>query len=119
MELTQAQEKRIHPRVPFQAFVEYFTPEGLHHGEVVNLSIGGMLIKTKEPPIPDEPILVVFSLPSSPKILRIKSTVVWVSSIGDVGADHGMGIKFIEKGVEEQRILIQYIASTQLTKSAW
>lgn len=118
MAVTQVMEKRAQPRTSFCEKVEYFSPGGVNKGKAVNISLGGMLIRARDLPSPDDPIVVSFSLPSSNRKLRLKATVVWVSSGGFEGDDRGMGIRFDQKSVEDQKDLIEYIASTQLTQSS-
>lgn len=119
MDAVKEKDKRAHPRVSLESAVEFFTRGGLHQGEAVNISVGGMLIRTDELLEPDEPILVVFHLPTHNRPLNIKADVVW-SSPGDTTGEEGtMGVKFDSAGREVRRRLTEFIASTQLTRSAW
>lgn len=109
MGLTQAKDKRVHFRVIFSTDVEYFDPQGVHNGEVVNISLGGMLIKARKLPSPGDPILVTLKLPDSERKLRIRSTVVWVSSKNSDGDTRSMGVVFDQMSDEDKKVLTDYI----------
>jgi putative two-component system response regulator len=109
MALTQLQEKRVHQRVLLSTEVEFSTPDGDYTGEVVNVSLGGMLIKTKNPPDPGNSILVMLKLPSTERSLLLRSSVVWVSSQGSADDMRSMGVVFDSKSEQDKQDLTEYI----------
>jgi uncharacterized protein (TIGR02266 family) len=62
---------------------------------MVNLSSGGIFIKTDNPLPIDSPLGMRFHLPGDPEIMEMQGTVVWVKQKSNV-FPAGMGVQFTE-----------------------
>ena len=108
-------ERRTHPRVSLSGPVRYYSKQSLffYEGEIVDISLGGMRLKTLNPSKPDNRIMVNFRLPSSDRTFNLDSAVVWYRSSGENDALQEKGVRFLHLPEEEKRGLGKYIASMQ------
>jgi uncharacterized protein (TIGR02266 family) len=106
-------EKRKHPRTPLSLLVQFRfnTFEDFLAEYSVNISPGGMYIKTTEPKEEGAIIYLQFSLMDGSRLIEGMGRVVRVNPPGGPG-EPGMGIEFINFD-EESMALIQEICAAR------
>jgi uncharacterized protein (TIGR02266 family) len=89
---------RIYRRVPFEAAVrlEFDRFHGFVEQYSANLSLGGMYIKSDEPPPLGAEVSVEFALEDGFELIRGRGRVAWVSPPGGGGEAPGFGLRFLE-----------------------
>ena len=86
--------KRSFPSVRFAA-ISSLEGTRLFHGELMNISSGGIRVRTKDAlPILGENLRVQFRLPPSDEMLHIVGKVVWIESLHV--SLHEFGVRFID-----------------------
>jgi hypothetical protein len=81
--------KRIQPRIPFDADVEILLETGeTQAGKLTNISSGGTYVQTTPPPPYGAKIKLVVTLPGVPDKCEIPSIVRWTKG------DEGAGLQF-------------------------
>ncbi|MBI5512059.1 MAG: TIGR02266 family protein [Deltaproteobacteria bacterium] len=98
-EVTEDDDKRIHPRAPIELKVEYKKLNTFFADYTKNISKGGTFIKTERPlPVGTE-FLFKLSLPKRDLPFVLKGKVVWINQPGDQQRpevkEMGMGIRFV------------------------
>lgn len=106
--------RRRHPRTPLSLLVQYrFNSfEDFLAEYSVDLSPGGMFIRTAEPREMGSMIYLQFQLKDGSKLIEGLGKVVWVNPPGTVGRAAGMGIEFVNFD-EESMALIEEICATK------
>lgn len=89
---------RIYRRVPFEAAVrlEFDRFHGFVEQYSANLSLGGMYIKSDEPPPLGSEVSVEFALEDGFELIRGRGRVAWVSPPGEGSDAPGFGLRFLE-----------------------
>ncbi len=110
-------EKRKHPRTPLSLLVQFRfnTFEDFLAEYSVNISPGGMFIKTDEPKEEGAVIYLQFSLKDGSRLIEGMGKVVRVNPPGGPG-EAGMGIEFINFD-EESMALIQEICAARESRT--
>lgn len=72
--------RREHARVPCLTHVECTRPDGPVRGLLVNVSLGGLMLRASQPFAVGERLQVEFGLPKRPERVRASATVVRVST---------------------------------------
>src|SRR2546423_6590799 len=106
--------RRRHPRTPLSLLVQFRfnTFEDFLAEYSVNISPGGMFIRTTEPREEGSMIYLQFSLKDGSKLIEGLGRVVRVNPEGDPGREPGMGIEFVNFD-EESMQLIEEICGTK------
>jgi uncharacterized protein (TIGR02266 family) len=110
---------RAAPRVPKTLAVTYRLSESIVKAYAVDISAGGLFIKTVTPLGEGEEFLLQLQLPGLPEPLGIRCQVAWAkmeAREGDRDArPAGMGIKFLDITEEDREILKPYIRAIEKT----
>jgi len=99
-------ERRTSPRVTTKIEIKFGDTGALIKSYMLNVSNGGIYIKTDKPFSLDTLILLKFSLPDDPDPIEIEGKVVWSNPRGGKGYfPKGMGIKFLKiKPADSEKI---------------
>ena len=101
-----------HPRVPVELPVEYAITEHVVATSCLNISRGGIYIRTPDPPPLNREIILRFAIPGDPEPLRLRGRVVWCNAhAGRNPFPPGMGVQFLDLGAEEASRIETFIAS--------
>jgi uncharacterized protein (TIGR02266 family) len=88
-------EKRAHPRAVFKIEIEFKEVIDFIKAYLLNISGGGIFIKTDEAFLLDTIVLLRFTLPHDSKPIEAEGKVVWCNPKGGRGYfPKGIGIKF-------------------------
>lgn len=104
--------RRRHPRTPLSILVQYrFNSfEDFLAEYSVNLSPGGMFIRTDEPRELGEMVYLQFTLQDGSRLIEGLGKVVWVNDPKDRTRTPGMGIEFVNFD-EDSAALIEEICA--------
>jgi uncharacterized protein (TIGR02266 family) len=107
-------EKRKHPRTPLSLLVQFRfnTFEDFLAEYSVNISPGGMFIKTDEPKEEGAVIYLQFSLRDGSRLIEGMGKVVRVNAPGGPG-EAGMGIEFINFDDESMALIMEICAARE------
>ncbi len=104
------EEKRQSPRAntkieimfkEFGAFIKVY---------MLNVSNGGLFIKTDNPLPLEAPVLLKLTLPGAPDAMEIEGRVVWNNPKGRKNSfPKGMGIQFIKMAPEHEEIIQGFV----------
>lgn len=110
-------EKRRFPRTPLSLLVQYRfnTFEDFLAEYSVNVSVGGIFIKTDQPREEGSIIYLQFSLKDGSRLIEGMGKVVRVNPPGVAGRVAGMGIEFLNFD-DESMALIQEIVTSRSAK---
>lgn len=110
------EERRKFPRIDTSIKVNFDNGMESFTEFTLNLSLGGLYIKTIRPLAMDSVITVDFKLPGFEHTFSINGKIVWRKTEGTGEEPPGMGIEFMDLSSEDKQILIQYVARSQLTR---
>lgn len=107
-------EKRKHPRTPLSLLVQFRfnTFEDFLAEYSVNISPGGMYIKTDEPKEEGSIIYLQFSLKDGSRLIEGMGRVVRANPPGGPG-EAGMGIEFINFDEESMALIYEICAARE------
>ena len=78
------------------------------HGELLNISSGGIRVRTKDaPPQLGEALHVQFRIPPTDEVLRIVGKVVWIESLH--ASLHEFGVRFINLHETTRIAILRYL----------
>ncbi len=110
-----ASSRREHKRVTTRITAKVRSPDGTRSSteEIRNISLGGVFIVMDDPLAFGTDIDLEFNLPINPRVIRCKGFVVWSTKTSpDRGAGlRGIGVRLMDIGVREMRLLNQFIES--------
>lgn len=112
---------RMVPRVPARLRINY----GIEGRDVladysVNLSSGGVFIETKDVLPAETPLFLEFTLPESGRTIRCKGRVAWVNNPEKILSPQlppGMGVQFLDLGLQEMHSLREFLSKETLQPS--
>lgn len=112
-------EKRKFVRAPLSLLVQYRfnTFEDFLAEYSVNISVGGMFIKTSEPNPEGSIIYLQFSLKDGSRLIEGMGRVVRVNAVGVAGRVAGMGIEFVNFDDESMQLIEEIVASRAVKKN--
>lgn len=112
-------DRRIHPRI--NVSIEIFFDLGMESFTefTINLSPGGLYVKTNRPLDIGSIITAKFALPGFDHSFNIQGKVVWKKTYENEEGPPGMGIEFIDQTRENEAVLLQYVARSQLTQKGY
>ncbi len=91
------EEKRINPRVSTTIEIIFKEPRSFCRAYMLNVSNGGLFIKTEEPLSLDSKVIIKLKLPEDKEEMEIMGRVVWTNPKGRKNSfPKGMGIQFFE-----------------------
>ncbi len=106
-------ERRSSLRVDVEVGVKIRWPDGSTSSSTVvrNISLGGVFIEMDEPLSFGAELGLEISLPVPPRLIRCKGFVVWSSKTHPerCAGISGIGVRLIEIGISEMRILNEFI----------
>lgn len=92
--LKDSSERRRHQRIPVSVIIDYETADELFQDIALNLSLGGVFIRTDELMPLGTRLKIHFSIPEHDDFIDGWGTVVRVESPTDPDEPTGMGIAF-------------------------
>jgi type IV pilus assembly protein PilZ len=102
----RGRERRLHPRKEVELEIVYSSLDTFFYDYAVNISRGGMFIKTDNALHVGSKVNLRFSLPGSDRIIetsgRVKHTVSGKSRTDE---PHGMGIEFEGLGDDDRKLI--------------
>lgn len=105
-------ERRLHPRTQIQIEVNYRSLDALYENPVLDISQGGMFIRTESPlPLGTE-ISLEFVIPGQDQTIQSKGLVVWrhESTHSRISSQKpGMGIRFIQMEPQDLKRIKAYV----------
>lgn len=113
------QDRRRFPRVETTIEVVYDFGVESFSEYTLNISQGGLYIKTARPLEVGSAIEAEFALPGLDHIFAIPGRVVWKKAVANEEGPPGMGIEFTELSATDRKFLNQFIGQSQLTQSAY
>lgn len=112
-------ERRRYPRIDASIEVNFDYGMESFTEYTLNLSLGGLYIKTTRPLDMDALITVDFTLPGFDYSFRIRGKVVWKKSVETEEGPPGMGIEFTDVSKADEEALLQFVARSQLTQKGF
>jgi uncharacterized protein (TIGR02266 family) len=104
-------DKREHPRALVKIEIEFKEVVDFITSYMLNISNGGLFIKTDEAFPLDTIVLLRFTMPGDPQPIETEGKVVWCNTKGGKGYfPKGMGIKFLQlnpAAVEKIKIFVE------------
>lgn len=100
--------RRARPRVPVRLEVAYEDAGGAVFLRALDLSVGGVWLRTRMPPAVGAPARLVLELPGEPALLRLRGRVVRVRR----GPEAGFAVAFDDAGTcgELERFVARQLA---------
>ena len=95
--------KREHPRVVMGIPVSYRVGKTIAAALAMDLSAGGMAIRTKNPPVRGTVLRVKFALPGAKREVEVESVVCWSVQRA------GMGMQFTKVKPADQHIIDEFV----------
>jgi hypothetical protein len=106
------EDNRAHPRANLRWSVSVQLSGAVTEGVTKNISEGGAYVCCANPLGPNEVLDMVINSPD--RLLNVKAEVVWSSMSGhdldDAITPRGMGVRFLNIGSEERRIIAKAVA---------
>ena len=104
------EDHRVHPRANLRWPVSVQLGGTVTEGVTKDISEGGAYVCCANPLGPNEVLDMVINAPDKP--LNVKAEVVWASMSGldDEITPRGMGVRFLNIGNEEKRIIAEAVA---------
>lgn len=108
-------DRRKHPRTPLSLLVQFRfnTFEDFLAEYSVNLSPGGIFIRTNEPREEGSIIYLQFSLKDGSRLIEGMGKVVRVNPEGESGRVAGMGIEFLNFDDESMQLINEICAARE------
>ena len=100
------EERRAEPRVPVELEVHYRSAQEFLTAYTVNISGGGIFIKTREPLPLNQVVHLRFTLPGIARVFNLHGLVVWTNPQPSRSSfPSGMGIKFMNLDAEGKKLI--------------
>jgi len=106
-------ERRVMPRVDTSLEIAFRTAGVNRTSYMLNLSSGGLFIKTDQPLSIDAELEMSFQLPDDPEILDIGGKVVWAKPESHA-FPAGMGIQFVNMPAEYRQKIQAFVEKSLL-----
>ena len=107
-------ERRSEKRAPLKVRVDCRDVDVFASSKIMNISRGGLFIKSRKPPPRNTPLDIEFFLPIGQDPVRATGSVVWIgpsASRGNAMLPVGVGIHFNEISKKDLKRVEDYIAS--------
>jgi molecular chaperone DnaK len=116
---TQDDNRRKHPRTPLTLLIQFRCNsfENFLAEYALDLSPGGMFIRTNEPREEGSLVYLQFTLRDGSRLIEGMGRVVRVNRPGDEGREAGMGIEFVNFDDESTALIDQICASRSVARS--
>jgi type IV pilus assembly protein PilZ len=100
------EERRAEPRAPVELEVHYLSALEFLTAYTVNISGGGIFIKTREPLPLNQVVHLRFTLPGIARVFNLHGLVVWTNPHPSRSSfPSGMGIKFMNLDAEGKKLI--------------
>ncbi len=109
----QKAEEREEPRIPVSVPVEFTVGDDSHTGFMLNMSVSGVYLRTREYLIPVTVLGMKFTLPDSEKIFEVKGIVKRFIPSSTSGLFGGAGVMFLNLPEEERLLIKKFIDEEQ------
>lgn len=104
------EEKRADPRAPVELEVHYRSAQEFLTAYTVNISGGGIFIKTTEPLPLNQVVHLRFTLPGIARVFDLHGLVVWTNPQPSRSSfPSGMGIKFMNLDAESKKLIAGFV----------
>ena len=104
------EERRAEPRVPVELEVHYRSAQEFLTAYTVNISGGGIFIKTREPLPLNQVVHLRFTLPGIARVFNLHGLVVWTNPQPSRSSfPSGMGIKFMNLDPEGKKLIAGFV----------
>ena len=113
------EERRRHIRYPLSIEVTYQYGVESFSEYTLNLSPGGLFIRTDRPLKRGSTITLDFTIPSIDHHFSMNGRVAWIRNQGDENGLQGRGVEFLDVTEKNTRQLIQFVVSSQLTQRGY
>ncbi len=106
MKVYRGRNRRRHPRKEVDLEIIYSSLDTFFYDYALNISRGGMFIKTENPMHVGSKVNMRFSLPGSDRIIETSGRVVHtVSGKSRTDEPHGMGIEFAGLSDDDRKLI--------------
>jgi type IV pilus assembly protein PilZ len=106
----EMQDRRVDPRAPVELEVHYRSAQEFLSAYTVNVSGGGIYIKTKEPLPLNQVVHLRFTLPGIARVFNLQGLVVWTNPHPSRSSfPSGMGIKFMNLDPEGKKLIAGFV----------
>jgi uncharacterized protein (TIGR02266 family) len=103
-------DRRAEARAELELDLHYRTAQDFLSAYTRNISGGGLFIRTQDPQPLNQKVLLRFSLPGVDRTFEVHGIVVWANATaGRSSFPSGMGIKFLDLGAEEQKLIADFV----------
>ena len=103
-------EKREHPRAVVKIEIEFKHTIDFVSSYMLNISKGGLFIKTDEALPLDTIVFLRFTLPGDTKLIETEGKVVWCNTKGGKGYfPKGMGVKFLRLNPDDAEKINKFV----------
>ena len=103
-------EKREHPRAVVKIEIEFKDIMDFISSYMINISNGGLFIKTDETFPLDTIVLLRFTMPGDPQPIETEGKVVWCNTKGGKGYfPKGMGVKFLRLNPDDNEKILKFV----------
>ncbi|MCS7214385.1 MAG: TIGR02266 family protein [Candidatus Calescibacterium sp.] len=105
----KTEEKRREERIPAEIEVKYSTGESFAVDWTMNISRGGMFIRTPNPLPPGSNLKIYFSIPETEEEIFVEGVVRWKADPTDPNVLPGMGVEITYIDEKSRRILDEFV----------
>jgi uncharacterized protein (TIGR02266 family) len=107
---TLKSKERADPRADVQVEVHYRTAQEFIAASSLNISGGGIFIRTREPLPLNQELHLRFTLPGIARPFSVQGLVVWTNPYPSrSGFASGMGIKFMDLDLESKKLIAGFV----------
>ena len=104
------EERRADPRAPVELEVHYRSAQEFLTAYTVNISGGGIFIKTREPLPLNQAVHLRFTLPGIARVFNLHGLVVWTNPQPSRSSfPSGMGVKFMNLDAEGNILIAGFV----------
>lgn len=114
-----SKERRRHARFPLSVGVTYQYGMESFSEYILNLSPGGLFIRTNRLLERGTTITLGFTIPSIDHHFNMNGRVAWIKNRKNEQGFQGMGIEFLDVTEENAKQLTQFVATSQLTQKGY
>lgn len=105
-----AEQKRANPRAVAKIEIEFKTAMDFAKSYMLNVSNGGLFIKTDEPFSLDSIVVLKFVIPGSTEPIEAEGKVIWCNPKGGRSYfPRGMGIKFVKIKTDDAEKIMKFV----------
>jgi uncharacterized protein (TIGR02266 family) len=105
-----SQNMRSSPRIATKIEITFKEPGSLIRAYMLNVSNGGIFVKTDKPIKLDSVVSLIIGLPGDPEKMEIQGRVVWSNPTGDKSSfPKGMGLQFVNLNSENREKIGDFV----------